>query len=178
MSYFPGGEGEAGGREVLSYLKGPAQIGKPSTTSSQVRPLLLVARNFNWSPSRQTILKTIFQTSINWERASLTDVQGQRSHIASYNGFGPLNILGETSSPGKAEGAAAPLPRSSLSTGLRNHCSSELRLREIKSLKGERLGKGNSKWWSTVKTVYPCGMFVFTHNRGMVKRDGLFPVKE
>jgi len=65
-------------------------------------------------------------------------MQGQRSHIASYNGLSPLNILGETSSPRKAEGAAGPLPRGSLTAGLSNHCSSEPRLQKIKSLKGER----------------------------------------
>lgn len=146
-------------------------------TLREVSPQLLVTHHFNWSPW-QTTLKTVFQTNVNWEHASLTDMQGQRSYIASYNGFGSLNISGETSSPGKAEGAAAPLPRGPLSAGLRNHCSSEPRPPKIKSLKGERLGKGNSKWRSTVKNISSHGMFGFTHSSGMVKRDGLFLVRE
>jgi len=47
MSCFLG-RGAGGG--VLSYLKDPAQIGKTSTTSSQVRPLLLATHNLKLSP--------------------------------------------------------------------------------------------------------------------------------
>lgn len=105
MLYFLREEGSLRSSIILSYLKGPAQTGKPSPISSQVR--LLVSQHFSWPPSWQTKLKTISQSNISWENAALTDKQGQRSHIASYNRFGPLNISGDTSSPGKAVGDAA-----------------------------------------------------------------------
>lgn len=77
----------------------------------------------------------------------------------------PLSILWETLSPRKAEGAPAPVPRGSLSTGLRNRHSSEPRLQKIKGSKGETSGKANSKCWSTVKTSQSHRKLIFTHKR-------------